>query len=281
MLAASYAKINPFLEIRGKLPDNYHKVETLLVSLDLCDVIKYTLTKKQGIKLWSNLPEMRTDNNLMFRVAEQIRQRYQPSTGIEMLLQKNIPIAAGLGGGSSNAANVILALNRLWNLNMSLDEMQDIAAGLGSDISYFLHGGTCIGRGRGEEISCLDDVKVDKILLVNPGIAIPAREAYQAVLPIAESEQKMFDPAKPLNTWFNRLEQGIRDKYAKIDSILLQMQAMGADVAMMSGSGSTCFGLFDNEIDMASCREEFSWMGYWTHISKVISRDEYQSVFKA
>lgn len=231
--------------------------------------------------MWSNLPEMRTDNNLMYRVAEQLRQRYQPTSGIEMHLQKNIPIAAGLGGGSSNAANVILALNRLWNLNLSMDEMQSIAAGLGSDISYFLHGGTCLGRGRGEEITCLDDVSLDKILLVNPGIAIPAREAYQAVTPVAESQQKVFDPARPLGCWFNRLEQGIRAGYAVIDAIIIRMQEMGASVAMMSGSGSTCFGLFDNEIDLASSREYFSTAGYWTYIGKMITRDECQSVFKA
>jgi 4-diphosphocytidyl-2-C-methyl-D-erythritol kinase len=277
MLAVSYAKINLFLEIRGKLPGGYHEVDTLLASIGLFDSIKYTLTKKQGIKTWCEVPELCTENNLMTRVAGYMWQKYHPTTGVEMHLDKRIPITAGLGGGSSNAANVIRALNSLWELNLTDKEMHSLAAEHGSDVNFFLEGGVCFGSGRGEKITPTHDIVLDHILLVNPGIAISSREAYQ--LATFEHEPRHFDPARPLESCFNRLENGICEKYPAVRSILSKMTRLGARVAMMSGSGSTCFGVFDDDNALESCRAEFSADRFWTYATRTITRDEYQQCF--
>lgn len=226
--------------------------------------------------MWSNLPELADDNNLMFKVASHLQRKYQPQCGIEMRLDKRVPISAGLGGGSSNAANVIMALDRLWNLKMSETDRHEVAAMFGSDINFFLQGGTARGTNRGEIIHGCEDIVVDHILLVNPAIAIPAREAYQkAQLPELHSVHE-FDIHKGVSGWFNRLEDGIRKTYPVIDGIIDHMQGHGALKAMMSGSGSTCFGIFDGKDDLRECLEHFAQQGFWTRETRTITKEEYQ-----
>ncbi|MGC9362493.1 MAG: 4-(cytidine 5'-diphospho)-2-C-methyl-D-erythritol kinase, partial [Candidatus Syntrophosphaera sp.] len=181
MLTASYAKVNLFLEVLGELPGDYHEIETLLCSVSICDTIKYALTKKQGIKLWSNLPEMEDRDNLVFRMASYMSERFRPERGLDIYLEKRIPIAAGLGGGSSNAATTIRALDQLLGLNLKLRQMEEIAAGFGSDIAFFLHGGAALASNRGEIVRPLSDIEIDNILLVNPNIAVSSAEAYGMV----------------------------------------------------------------------------------------------------
>ncbi len=277
MQAVSYAKINLFLEVLGKLPGGYHEVDTLFVSIGLFDVIKYTLTKTQGIKTWCKVPELSTENNLMTRVAGEMWQCYQPAAGLEMHLDKRIPISAGLGGGSSNAANVIRALNLLWKLELTNAQMHVLAARHGSDVNFFLEGGTCFGRGRGEKITAAADIVLDHILLVNPGIAISSREAYQ--LAGTDHQPRSFDPAKPLESCFNRLENGIRAKYPTVDKILKTLTRSGAKAAIMSGSGSTCFGVFEDNDALERCRAEFPADRFRTFATRTVTRDEYQQCF--
>ncbi|MDD4310640.1 MAG: 4-(cytidine 5'-diphospho)-2-C-methyl-D-erythritol kinase, partial [Candidatus Cloacimonetes bacterium] len=166
MYTASYAKINLFLEITGKLANNYHQVNTVLCSIDLCDFISYSLLDYPEISLSCSNPALSGKENLVFRVAEHLQQRYCPSQGIKIHLEKHIPIAAGLGGGSSNAANCIKALNTLWQLNLPQNDLHEVAASFGSDINFFLLGGTALGTNRGEQVSQLPDIKLEQILLV-------------------------------------------------------------------------------------------------------------------
>ncbi len=280
MQLASYAKINLFLEVLAKLPTDYHKIETLLCSVSLCDTIKYALTKKPEIKLWSNLPEMATDSNLVFKAASYLQGKFNPEKGIEIYLDKKIPIAAGLGGGSSNAANTILALNSLWGLDLSVSEMEDIASLLGSDVSFFLHGGTAWATNLGEQVKQCEDINIGNMLLVNPNIAISSSSAYGLVNVPDEGNRRFFDFVDWKTTCFNRLEPGIRDTYENVDSIISQLHNFGASPAMMSGSGSTCFGVFESSHELEACKRSFDESGYWTNAVRTISRNEYQNVFK-
>jgi len=276
MPAASYAKINLSLEVLGRLPDNYHQVETLLVSIDLHDIIKYTLTKSPGVKLWSDLSELATRDNLIYRVAERLRQDFHPVSGIRIELFKRIPVAAGLGGGSSNAAITLIALNQLWDLQLSPVELDGIAASFGSDINFFLAGGCCLGEDRGQRITRLDDILLDNILLVNPGLRISSGEAYQLVDHSPADARFSYRQALTDGEFFNRLEPGIRARYPSIDMIIRQMTKAGARTALMSGSGSTCFGIFDDINALNACRAEFDAADYWTQATRTIGRDEYQ-----
>lgn len=243
-------------------------------------MLKYALTKKQGVKMWSNLPEMVVESNLVLQVAHFLQQEFQPPWGVEIELEKRIPIAAGLGGGSSNAANVIRALNFLWGLDLSMSEMESIAARFGSDIAFFLHGGTAWATHRGEVVTPCEDILIDGLLLVNPHIAISSAEAYRLAAIPDEIDRRRFQMDEWRECCFNRLEPAIRKEYPAVDGIIATLQDMGARPALMSGSGSTCFGVFDDTAQMRKCQDHFARKGYWTQIARTISKKEYQSVFE-
>ncbi|MBW6514223.1 MAG: 4-(cytidine 5'-diphospho)-2-C-methyl-D-erythritol kinase [Candidatus Syntrophosphaera sp.] len=281
MLIASYAKVNLFLEVLARLPDNYHQIETLLCSVSVCDTLKFALTKRQDVKLWSNLPEMAVESNLVYRVAAYLMDRYKPEAGIDIYLEKRIPLAAGLGGGSSNAANTIRALNSLWKLELSLAEMEATAALFGSDIGFFLHGGTAWATNRGELVEPCADLDVGNILLVNPNIAISSASAYAMVQVPAQGAKRYWKPDAWRESCFNRLEASVRKEYREVDEVIARLLESGAMPAQMSGSGSTCLGVFQDAGRMRACQSYFDRIGYWTKIVRTISRKEYQSVFKA
>lgn len=280
MLLASYAKINLHLEVLSKRQDNYHQIETLLCSVSLSDTIKYALTKNRGIKLWSNQPELVSDSNLICKVAKHLELMFQPKMGLEIELNKRIPIAAGLGGGSSNAACTIVALNKLWSLNLNLEKQLSIAASFGSDIAFFLYGGTCWATGRGEILNPLPDMSINNILLVNPNLEISSAKAYSLVQPPEPEERQSFDAKAWRHCCYNRLEPGIRAEYPAVEDIIDLLARQGANPAMMSGSGSTCFGIFDDEAAMTFCQKLFKDMGYWTQTVRSVSRKEYHGVFE-
>lgn len=268
MLLASYAKINLFLEVVGRLPNNYHQVNTVLCSIDLCDFIRYELISEPLIKLSCSNPVLEGTNNLIYKMAYHLQQNYAPDRGISIYLDKHIPIAAGLGGGSSNAAQCLITLKKLWNLQLNTQQMNEIAANFGSDISFFLKGGTALGENRGELITPLPSLQIPNLLLVYPNLQISAAEAYHLVkLPEADDIHH-FDPDKLPQTCFNRLEPGIRKVYPVIDTILSELKDRGADVAMLSGSGSTCFGIFTDRNSLTGTKAHFDRQGYWTYLAR-------------
>ena len=271
MLTASYAKINLFLELIGKLPNNYHQVNTILCSIDLFDLLNYELIESPEIILTCNIPSLISTSNLIYRVASYVKERFNVSSGIKIHLEKHIPISAGLGGGSSNAANCILALNEMWQLNLSKPQMHKIASQFGSDVNFFLEGGTAKGENRGEVITKLPSIFLNNILLVNPGIEISSAEAYKLAYLPKKQEQRKFDPSNLIGSCFNRLESGIRSAYPVIDNIINTISNFGAKIAMMSGSGSTCFGIFDSKDDLKACQQYFDQKGFWTYATKTIN----------
>lgn len=281
MLTVSYAKINLFLEVLSELPEHYHEVNTVFCGIDLFDSIKYSLTKSGSIFVWSSLAELNGKSNLIYKVASYLQKKYNVASGVEVRLTKRIPVAAGLGGGSSNAASAITMLDRLWQLNLCQKERHEIAARFGSDINFFLEGGTALGENRGERISPWDDILIDKILLVNPGIEISAGTAYGAVEIPVPGEAKLFDPQDPVATMFNRLEPGIRRLYPLVDDLLLAFAEFGAKKSILSGSGPSCFGIFDNEEALTKCQRHFQKLGYFTHNTRTLSRSEYQKCFQS
>ncbi len=270
MLTASYAKINLFLEVVGRLPNNYHQVNTVLCSIDLCDYIRYELISEPLIKLSCSNPQLEGSGNLIYKLAAYLQQSFAPNKGIRIHLDKKIPIAAGLGGGSSNAAHCLITLNKLWNLHLEAGKLHAIAAGFGSDINFFLLGGTALGENRGEIITPLPTLQIPNILLIYPHLQISAAEAYRLVrLPEADNTRH-FNPSDLPGTCYNRLEPGIRKAYPIIDTIICELQNWGAKVAMLSGSGSTCFGIFADENSLTRAQAHFDRQGYWTYIASTI-----------
>lgn len=273
MLTASCAKINLFLELTGKLPNNYHQVDTVLCSIDLFDYLDYEVIDSPQIVLSCNINQLANENNLIYKVASYLQNEYKIPNGISIKLKKLIPIAAGLGGGSSNAANCILALNKLWQLHLSKAEMHKIAAQFGSDINFFLEGGTARGENRGEIITKMPDIILNNILLINPGIAISSAEAYKLAYLTSKQEQHYFDIKNVYSSCFNRLEAGIRKAYPIVDEVINTLKQYEAKVSMLSGSGSTCFGIFENIAQLEKCKDYFSEKGFWTYRAKTINSD--------
>ncbi len=229
--------------------------------------------------MWSNLPEMAATSNLVFKVAQYLLDEFKPELGVDIHLEKRIPIAAGLGGGSSNAATTLRALNSLWELDLSKEELDKIAAQFGSDIPFFLLGGTAWATHRGELVEPRPDLQLD-LLLVNPNIGISSAEAY-ALVPAASGEARHHLEQLSGYSWlFNRLEPGIRRAYPVVDRLLSDMFSAGSEAAIMSGSGSTCLGVFEDAAKMQACKRYFDRIGYWTQIVRTISKKEYESEFE-
>jgi len=270
MLTASYAKINLFLEVTGRLPNGYHKVNTVLCSIDLCDYISYDLCTRGDISFNCNIRELATQDNLVCKIAHFLKEEYRVSSGINIYLDKRIPVAAGLGGGSSNAANCIVALNELWNLKLGHDEVHAIAARFGSDINFFLVGGCALGENRGEQISPMPYIDIPYMLLVNPNIAIASAKAYQLIASLNYTP-KSFNSDAVFQSCFNRLEPGIRTAYPEIGELIIGLQSFTPQVAMMSGSGSTCFAIFDDDTKLDACRSHFESAGMRTYKTRTIA----------
>jgi len=242
----SPAKVNLYLKILGKRPDGYHELETLMVPVTLADTITIERAEGTGITLTCNNPQVPGGReNLAVLAAELFFEKTGQSFGLKIHVDKQIPMGAGLGGGSSNAANVLVALNTLTKAGLPVSALEELAAKLGSDVAWFIRGQSAICRGRGELIGPLVEIPNWPLLLLKPPFGVPTPWAYQA-------RAKMHNP-KPFTQTLgetalcNDLEPPVFDKYVLLPTIknwLLQQH--GVRAAAMSGSGSTMFAVLDS-----------------------------------
>ncbi len=222
----------------------------------------------------TNYDFVTTEDNIIYKVAFFLKQKYGVSSGVRIELNKKIPVAAGLGGGSSNAAQTIIGLSRLWKLNLSESEMHDIAGKFGSDINFFLSGGTATGENRGELITKIDDLEINNILLVNPQFGISSRQAYKAV-DIGSSRSNNW---KKILTDFNikycqnALQKGVCNLFPDLGKLIDQIGEMGASKVILSGSGPTIIGFCHDKITANRIAEYFSEKGYWSYVTKTMKR---------
>jgi 4-diphosphocytidyl-2-C-methyl-D-erythritol kinase len=171
------AKLNLVLEVLGKRPDGYHEISSIMQSVSLYDRLIFLPSRE--LHLFSNYNGISVENNLIIRAAEMLKTRYGVGRGATIELEKHIPVSAGLGGGSSDAAAALVGLNRLWSLNLSFDELMQIGSEMGSDIPFFLKKGTCLAQGRGNIITALPDIDETWFILINPQVAKPdAKTAF-------------------------------------------------------------------------------------------------------
>ena len=251
------AKVNLGLHILGKREDGFHELETLFQMVNWCDEIKIECLSR-GLELVCNQPDIPTDKgNLVIKAAHILQTRYpERCKGARIHLNKNIPHGAGLGGGSGNAAGVLLGLNFLWNLKLKREDLISVASELGSDVPFFLFSPCAIGRGRGEILEPVKNSIRFYVLMVYPGFAVPTASVYGNLkLKLTKREnnisilknfllQSKF--AQLGATWSNDLELFVFKEYPGLSGIKKEMLALGAKGALLSGSGSTVFGIFDN-----------------------------------
>jgi len=244
------AKINLGLRILSRRPDGFHELETIFAELDgPADQLDCQLREDREISVEVTGQDIPKEENLVFRAAQLLQTRFGIQKGISIRLTKNIPIGAGLGGGSSDAAATLKSLNQLWELNLSLAELEKIAAELGSDCAFFIRGGTQKGAGRGELLEAFE-LPADfprHVVLVTPNIHISTAEAFAAW--DENPPQPPFDKGgrRSEAEWgdlINDFEKTIFAKHPELAEIKSWLLESGAELASLSGSGSVVYGLF-------------------------------------
>ncbi len=244
----SPAKINLFLEVVGRRPDGYHEVESIMQLVNLCDDVRLRRTPR-GIRVsvsGAELPPGR--GNLAYKAAALFMETAGVRGGVHVHLDKRIPLAGGLGGGSSNAAAVLAGLNRLYDLSRSRKNLQDIAVTLGSDVPFFLSDGLAMATGRGEVLTPLQPWPPQWLVLANPGVPISTAWAYReasskltdwqeraSMRSLAAAGQLVWPP-----TWaFNRLEAVVLPHRAEVQALKGLLQEGGGSPVVMTGSGAS------------------------------------------
>ena len=253
----AFAKINLALDVLYKRQDGYHQVAMIMQSISLSDTL--TLSRQPGgITLSANLPELETDDrNLVYRAASLLKETYGLNQGVHIHIDKDIPVAAGLAGGSSDAAAALKGLNQLWGLGLTLDELAGLGAKLGSDVPYCLYGGTMLAEGRGELLTPLPALPECWVVLAKPSAHVSTAWVYtnyrndpSAVKPDLNGmrrslqEQDLTGVASKLG---NVLERVTIPAYPEISRLKTKMLEHGALASLMSGSGPTVFGLADSQ----------------------------------
>ncbi len=254
----AYAKINLGLDVTGRRDDGYHLVRMIMQSIDLYDELCFDKRDDGKIIIMTANPKIPTDNhNLIWKVADQLKTKFGISEGVTVELKKNIPMAAGMAGGSTDAAAAYLALNELWNLSLTRDEMCALAVKLGADIPYCIYGGTALSEGIGEILTPLPDMPSCHILIAKPAIDVSTAWAYTTLDSAPIKSHPDIDGIKDsieksnlagiTERLGNVLEPITASKYTIIDEIINVMLSNGAMGSRMSGSGPTVFGIFENK----------------------------------
>lgn len=252
---ASPAKINLHLEVLNKRKDGFHNLVSIFTMVSLCDLIEVSKHGETGQTVIRGIEEIRREEDLVFKAAALFRSYSGAAEGITIEINKQIPLAAGLGGGSSNAASTLIALNLLFETGFSEDELAHLAARLGSDVPFFCNGPSAVVTGRGEIVRPIPSRKDLCIVLVNPGIRISTAEAFvwwdaenharsEAGISVV-SMSRRYEKLSP-GKWefFNSFQSILEKKFPVIDRIIRSLLAHGACYASVSGSGSSVFGVF-------------------------------------
>lgn len=250
------AKINLTLDVTNRLPNGYHEVEMIMHQIDLFDIV--TIEKiSEGIEITCNVEYLPTDgSNIAYKAAYGLMTKYSIAGGVHIDIEKNIPVAAGLAGGSTNAAAVIIGMNRIFDLNMSIEEMMDFGVTLGADVPFCIMGGCCIAKGIGEELTFIESKLDGWIVVSKPSIGVSTKDVYEALkvdqitshpdtgaMAKAVESGNIYDVCSGLR---NVLEDVTVGMHPIIDEIKSRFMEYGAINTMMSGSGPTVFAFFKN-----------------------------------
>ena len=266
IILESHGKINLSLDVLYKRDDNYHELNTIMQEIELKDTIILKEIDK-GLKIECNDKDVPLDNkNLVYKAWEEIINILGENRGIHINIDKKIPVASGLAGGSSNAATVLKGLNELWQLGLSQKELMEIGLKIGADVPFCIMGGTAYAEGVGEKFTRLKSFSNKMLLLANPGIPISTVNVYKSL--DLNAKKKHMDIKEIIKyiekddlellakNMFNIMEDAVIKKYPIIAEIKEDMLKHGALGSLMSGSGATVFGIFDDEEKLYKCKEE-------------------------
>lgn len=261
MRLRALAKINLGLDILRKREDGYHEVRMIMQTIQMYDVLKMKKVKKPGISLSVNYSYIPSDErNLVYKAAKLLMDEFQVKEGVDICLEKFIPVAAGMAGGSSDAAAAMVGINRLFKLGLSERELMDRAVNIGADVPYCIMRGTALAEGIGEKLTRIAQIPDCFVLIGKPGISVSTKMAYESLqLDKISSHPDIDGMIRDIENgdlltmtekMGNVFEPGIIEKYPVIGEIKDLMEDNGALKAMMSGSGPTVFGIFDDREKM-------------------------------
>ena len=274
------AKINWFIFIPGKRDDGFHEIRSLMQQVDVRDSLTFELS--DSLSLESDCP-IPAAENIVWKAALLLKERTGTEKGARITLRKNIPVEAGLGGGSSDAAAALAGLDRLWRLGLSREELSGLAAGLGSDVPFFLGPPCALASGRGERLSPVSLDRPLDLLLVKPSFGVSTGWAYRSLtrysgLTKTEDNIKLFIRAlkdrelgRLDGLGCNDLETGVLPAFPEIGRIKAALRREGALYARMSGSGSAVFGIFPDE---RTARKAAGKMEWWCHHARTVCGPE-------
>jgi 4-diphosphocytidyl-2-C-methyl-D-erythritol kinase len=284
----SYAKVNLRLQVLGKRSDGYHEIDTVLQTVSLHDEIAFSLRQDEEIVLHCDAAGIPTDQaNLIVRAALILRERSSKSLGVDIQLSKKIPAQGGLGGASSNAAVSVIALNELWDLGLTRNEILSVLSSLGSDVPFFLSGGTAQAMGTGTVISDLADLRKLHLIIVTPNARVSTPTAYAALNAASLTTQGSLSIlsssfAEPSfsnldqTALHNDFEVVIFEIEPEIRRAKMALLDSGAQGGLLAGSGSSVFGIFEDEDARERALANLKCEQGWRVFScETISREEY------
>ena len=263
MKIKAYAKINIALDVVGKRKDGYHLLRMIMQAIDLYDTIEIEKIDS-GINLKCNKHYVPTDErNLAYKAAKLFKETYSITEGVDITLDKNIPVSAGLAGGSTDAAGVLKLMNKIFDVNADDDELKVLGLKLGADVPYCISGGTALCEGVGEQITQLKQFKDKILILIKPPFGVSTKEVYknfdlsrvifhpriEELIEKMESDDIYF----VANNMKNLLENVTLKKHRVISSIKEEVKLNGSIGTMMSGSGPTVFAFFDDMLKAQIC----------------------------
>jgi len=272
----AYAKINLFLDVLSKRPDGYHEIGTLFQTVSACDTLHAKELPHGEVTLsYSSAQDYPAETDLVYRAAQALRVYADVHQGVALHLIKELPLGAGLGGGSADAAATLRLLNRMWKLGLKVDELCSIGAKLGADVPFLVEGGTALASGIGEILETIDIAPLPEnfvVAIATPHCAVPTKAAYSGILPSGDLRWERFrqhfagaSPCAPLTSGsvmlngiianpmdigfdlFNKFEESVLPLYPQIANLKCDFLRLGAVRALMSGSGASVFGFFEDE----------------------------------
>ncbi len=266
------AKINLGLEVRGRRDDGYHEIVTIFQALEFGDTVH--LTAAREIEGDSAVPGLDPSDDLAFRAAHELQARIGTTQGVRIRVDKRIPVAAGLAGGSTDAAAVLLGLRRLWNAKAGA--VAETARSLGADVSFFVDPGTALGLARGDEVHALPPAPTRWVLLARPEAMISARDAYAELRPAewsgGEATLEQVDAIRDgqllPHVATNDLQPAAVRLVPEVADVLDALDAAGARPALLAGSGPTCFGLFPSKSAAQSAKVQLRSHGWWMQVTR-------------
>jgi len=280
----AFAKVNLVLEVLGGRADGYHEIASVLQTVSLHDVL--TLEPAGHITLNTNLPGLPDHADIAMKAAQRLGEVTGCSRGVIIGLEKHIPVGAGLGGGSSDAAAVLRGLNKLWQLELTMGQMAAIGADLGSDVPFFIYGGTCLVEGRGERVTPLPDLEQAWFVLLRPGLAVAfgktarlyslIKSGHYTSGGLSTAMREQFERRGEIKPGpiYNAFEKVAPDAFPGLDKYMQEFRRAGATEVHLAGSGPVLFTLVHDEMKASTIHANLLAGGLESYIATSVGREE-------